>query len=198
MTDEELFEKLRNGEMVDDVAEPFVRWNRVAAEQLRAYNGSFGQPLPQRVAILKKLLKRCGEHVHMEPGFRCEFGFHISIGEHFYANVDFFTIDSAEITIGDHVLIGPRCCIFTANHAIDPEERAASAMYAKPVAIGDRVWLGGNVTILPGVTIGENSIIGAGSVVPKDIPANVIAAGNPCRVIREITEQDKTGYIPSP
>lgn len=136
-----------------------------------------------------------GESAFFELGFRCEFGKHIHIGERFYSNFDCILLDGAEIRIGDDVLFGPRVGIFTTNHAIDPEERAAGACYAKPVSIGNKVWLGANVTVNQGVTIGENTIIGSGSVVTKDIPANVIAVGNPYRILRTITEADKTDYF---
>ena len=107
-------------------------------------------------------------------------------------------LDANPITIGDHVLIGPRVGLYTANHAIDARERIAGGCYARPITIGSGVWIGGNVDIMGGVTIGENSIIGAGSVVTKDIPPHVIAAGTPCRVIREITDRDKTGFTGKP
>ncbi|WP_343064803.1 sugar O-acetyltransferase [Listeria rustica] len=134
---------------------------------------------------------------HFEPDFRCEFGRNISVGDYFYANFDCITLDGGKITIGDYVLFGPRVGIFTTNHAMDALERQHGACYAKPVTIGNNVWLGANVTVNQGVTIGDNTIIGSGSVVRKSIPANVVAVGVPCRVLREITDKDLTGYMTS-
>lgn len=142
------------------------------------------------------MLKSIGTDVHFEPTFRCEFGYNISIGDHFYANFDCIMLDGGGIEIGNHVLFGPKVGIYTSNHATDPWERANGACYAKPVKIGNNVWIGAGVHINQGITIGDNTIIGSGSVVTKNIPANVITGGVPCKVIREITEKDKTGYQP--
>ena len=158
------------------------------------YNASFGKPSEVREAILRRLLKCIGKGVHFEPNFRCEFGYNISIGNNFYANFDCIMLDGGGIEIGDNVLFGPRVGIYTSNHATDMWERIHGACYAKPVKIGNNVWIGAGVNINQGVTIGDNTIIGSGSVITKDIPANVIAAGVPCKVIRKITEADKTGY----
>ncbi len=187
-------ELMLSGKMYNDLTDELVKQREQTVFLTNEYNRSFGQEGVYREAILRKFLKSIGEEVHFEPNFRCEFGFNITIGNHFYANFDCIMLDANTITIGDHVLIGPRVGLYTANHAIDAGERIAGGCYARPIAIGDGVWVGGNVDIMGGVTIGENSIIGAGSVVTKSIPPNVIAAGTPCRVIREITEQDKTGF----
>lgn len=183
-----------SGKMYNDLTDELVKQREQTVFLTNEYNRSFGQEGVYREAILRKFLKSIGEEVHFEPNFRCEFGFNITIGNHFYANFDCIMLDANTITIGNHVLIGPRVGLYTANHAIDAGERIAGGCYARPIVIGDGVWVGGNVDIMGGVTIGENSIIGAGSVVTKSIPPNVIAAGTPCRVIREITEQDKTGF----
>ena len=135
-------------------------------------------------------------NVHFEPTFRCEFGFNIEVGDDFYANFDCVILDGGGVTIGDGVLLGPRVGIYTTNHAIDPAERAAGACVARRVTIGDRVWIGGGVTINPGVVIGDGAVIGAGSVVTRAIPDHVVAVGVPCRVVRRITEADRTGYRP--
>ena len=133
---------------------------------------------------------------HFEPTFRCEFGFNISIGNNFYANFDCVMLDGGGIEIGDNVLLGPKVGIYTSNHAIHPAERVVGGCYAKKVVIKDNVWVGAGVHINQGVTIGENSIIGAGSVVTKYIPPNVVAAVVPCKVLRLITDNDRTGFIP--
>ena len=158
------------------------------------YNNSYGKPASEREEILRRLLKSVGENVYFEPTFRCEFGNHISIGNHFYGNSDCVMLDGGEIEIGDHVMLGPRVGIYTWNYAVDANERAAGVCETKPVRIGNHVCIGGGVQINPGVSIGDHTIIGSGSVVTRDIPANVIAVGVPCRVIRKITEADKREY----
>lgn len=135
-----------------------------------------------------------GENVYFEPPFHCEYGTHIILGENFYANTGCVMLDVAKIRIGNNVMFGPNVSIYTAGHPIHPDSRNSGYEYGIPVTIGNNVWIGGSCVILPGVTIGDNAVIGAGSVVTKDIPANVCAAGNPCRVIREITEEDRPFY----
>ncbi|MDA3965764.1 MULTISPECIES: sugar O-acetyltransferase [Enterococcus] len=186
---------IQSGKMYNDLADTLIQTRQTTMRALLTYNNLYGTDEPARKKILSDLLGSVGESAFFELGFRCEFGKHIHIGERFYSNFDCILLDGAEIRIGDDVLFGPRVGIFTTNHAIDPEERAAGACYAKPVSIGNKVWLGANVTVNQGVTIGENTIIGSGSVVTKDIPANVIAVGNPCRILRTITEADKTDYF---
>lgn len=185
-----------SGKMYNDLTPELVNAREQTVFLTNEYNASFGRPAEEREAILKKLLKSIGTDVHFEPVFRCEFGYNISIGNHFYANFDCVMLDGGGIEIGDHVLFGPRVGIYTSNHGTDAWERINGACYAKLVKIGNNVWVGAGVHINQGVTIGDNAIIGSGSVVTKDIPANVIAAGVPCKVIREITEADKTGYRP--
>ncbi|MEV4459232.1 sugar O-acetyltransferase [Microbispora sp. NPDC049633] len=185
-----------SGRMYNDLTDELVEARRRAVLLTTEYNNSFGRPQQDREAILRRLLRQVGQGCHFEPTFRCEFGFNISIGDHFYANFDCVMLDGGGITIGHHVLFGPRVGIYTSNHAIDAGERAAGACYAKPVTIGDHVWIGGGVTVNPGVTIGDNTIIGSGSVVTRSIPSGVIAVGSPARVLRTITEADKSGYRP--
>jgi maltose O-acetyltransferase len=183
------------GAMYNDLDPALVEARERAVLLSDGYNRSFAQPAPVRAALLARLLGSVGAGVHFEPGFRCEYGRHIHIGNDFYANFDCVMLDAGGIHIGSDVLLGPRVGIYTARHAIDPAERAAGACLAKPVRIGDRVWVGGGVHLNPGVTIGDGAIIGAGSVVTADVPAGVVAAGVPCRVIRAITAQDKTGFL---
>ncbi len=187
-------EIMRSGKMYNDLSDSLVRQREQTVFLTNEYNQSFGKEKTQREAILRKFLHSIGENVHFEPSFRCEFGFHIAIGNNFYANFDCIMLDANYITIGNNVLLGPRVGLYTANHAIDAAERIAGGCYARPIQIGNNVWVGANVDIMGGVTIGDNSIIGAGSVVTKNVPPNVIAAGVPCKVIREITEEDKTGF----
>ncbi len=187
-------EHMLTGAMYNDLTSELVEAREKTVFLTNEYNASFGKPSAEREAILRKLFQSIGKDVHFEPTLRCEFGFNISIGNHFYANFDCVLLDGGGIEIGNHVLFGPRVGIYTSNHAIDATERAAGACYAKPVKIGNNVWIGAGVHINQGVTIGDNTIIGAGSVITKDIPANVIAAGVPCKVIRNITATDKTSY----
>ncbi|MFE9206365.1 sugar O-acetyltransferase [Micromonospora sp. NPDC007230] len=196
MTLEAQREHILSGRMYNDLTDELVQARQRAVLLTTEYNDSFGQPPEQREAILRRLLRAVGRECHLEPMFRCEFGFNISVGDHFYANFDCVMLDGGGITIGDHVLFGPRVGIYTSNHAVDAAERAAGGCYAKPVTIGDHVWIGGGATINQGVTIGDNTIIGSGSVVTRSIPSGVIAVGSPARVLREITDADKTGYRP--
>ncbi|MFU8873835.1 sugar O-acetyltransferase [Micromonospora sp. SL4-19] len=196
MTLEAQRERILSGRMYNDLTDELVQARQRAVLLTIEYNDSFGQPQEQREAILRRLLRAVGRECHFEPTFRCEFGFNISVGDNFYANFDCVMLDGGGINIGDHVLFGPRVGIYTSNHAVDAAERAAGACYAKPVTIGDHVWIGGGVTINQGVTIGDNTIIGSGSVVTRSIPSGVIAVGSPARVLREITDADKTGYRP--
>ena len=183
------------GAVYNDLTDELVQARERAVIATDRYNASFGQPAEVREALLRDLLRHAGTGAFFEPTFRCEFGYNISVGDGFYANFDCVMLDGGGITIGDQVLLGPRVGIYTTNHALDPAERAAGACIAQPVVIGSRVWIGGGVTINPGVTIGDGAVIGSGSVVTSDIPARTVAAGVPARVIRPITEADRTGYL---
>lgn len=148
----------------------------------------------KRTAILRQLIGTIKGNFTITSPFYCDYGSHITIGNNFFANYDCKIIDGAEVTFGDDVRIGPNCCFATANHALDPQMRRDGHMIYQPVTVGNNVWFGANVTVLPGVTIGNDSVIGAGSVVTGDIPAGVFAAGNPCRVIRPLEDADKKKY----
>lgn len=139
-----------------------------------------------RNTLLHSLLGQHGHSIVIEPPFYCDYGKNIVVGENFYANHNLVILDCAKVTIGDNVFIAPNVGIHTAGHPIDAEQRNKGLEFALPVTIGNSVWIGATVTILPGVTIGDNTVIGAGSVVTRDIPSNVIAVGNPCRVLRPI------------
>ena len=145
----------------------------------------------ERMELLKGIFGHLEDDAVIVPPFYCDKGTQIYIGKHFYANTGLLILDEADVRIGNHVFIAPRVCIYTASHPIDAGVRRKDLEVAKGVTIGDDVWIGGNVVINPGVTIGSGVVIGSGSVVTKDIPSGVIAAGNPCRVIREITEEDR-------
>ncbi len=148
----------------------------------------------KRNELLAKLLGKIGSNFYIEPPFRCDYGYNIEIGDNFYSNYGLIILDCARVTIGDNVLIGPNVGIYTAGHPLHHEMRRHEYEYAFPISIGSNVWIGGHVVINPGVSIGENSVIGSGSVVTKDIPSNVIALGNPCKVFRSITDSDKEYY----
>lgn len=148
----------------------------------------------KRRELIYKLLGKIGEPFTIHSPFRCDFGKHIKIGHHFVGNYNLTILDEGLVTIGNNVFIGPNCSIYTIVHALDAEERNKGLMQARPVTIGDNVWIAGNVTVLPGVTIGDGAVIGAGSVVTKDVPAGVVAAGNPCKVLRTIKRTDKAMY----
>lgn len=145
-------------------------------------------------AILAELIGEMGENAVFTPPFWCDYGYNISVGDSFYANHNLVIQDGAKVTFGDNVFIAPNCCFTTAEHPTDPDQRKAGLEIAKPVTVGNNVWIGAGSTVLAGVTIGDNTVIGAGSVVTKSIPANVVAVGVPCRVRREITEADKDRY----
>ncbi|HZK05119.1 MAG TPA: sugar O-acetyltransferase [Actinomycetaceae bacterium] len=194
MTLEEQRQLILSGAMYNDLTDELVEARQRTVIATDRYNASFGRPTEEREALLRELLQRVGRNAHFEPTFRCEFGFNISVGHNFYANFDCVMLDGGGIIIGNNVLFGPRVGIYTSNHAIDAAERAAGACYAKPVVIGNDVWIGGGVTINQGVTIGDGAIVGSGSVVTRSIPARTIAAGVPARVIREITDADRTGF----
>lgn len=147
-----------------------------------------------RKEMINQFFCKTGEEFSIQSPFYCDFGFNISIGENFFSNYNLVILDVAPVTIGDNVLFGPNVSLYTAGHPIHPISRNSSYEYGIPITIGDNVWLGGNVVVTPGVTIGENSVVAAGSVVVKDIPANVVAAGNPCKVIREIRDEEIDYY----
>ncbi len=142
----------------------------------------------------KKLLGKSDDAL-VNPPFYCDYGFHIEVGKNFYANYNCTIVDVAKVVIGDNCMLAPNVSIYTAGHPVHPASRNSLYEYGIGVTIGDNVWIGGNTVILPGVHIGSNTVIGAGSVVTKDIPDWVIAAGNPCRVIRRITEADRKYYF---
>lgn len=155
-------------------------------EIIHEYNQLAPSQTDRRLRILKGLLGNIADdEIIINQPFYCDYGKQISVGRRFFANFHLTILDEARVTIGDDCFIGPNVSIYTACHSTDPVERNSRREWAEPVTIGDNVWIGGSVTILPGVTIGNNVTIGAGSVVTKDIPDNVVAVGNPCRVVKK-------------
>lgn len=144
--------------------------------------------------LLKKIFGKMGDDVTVNSPFWCDYGYNTTVGDYFFANHNCQILDGGKVTFGNNVFIAPNCCFTTAEHALDAEQRNEGLEVALPITIGNNVWIGAGTTVLGGVTIGDNTVIGAGSVVTKDIPANVIALGVPCRVFREITEEDKHRY----
>ncbi len=189
------WERIESGLVYNDFdADLFDR--RVRAKKLfRAYNKTEDDETELRQQLLQQLFKKIGRNVWIEPDFRCEFGTNITIDDDVYINFGCIILDCAEVTIGFHTLLGPNVGLYAANHSIDATERINGGCQGKPIHIGNNVWLGGDVKVVPGVSIGDNTIIGTGSIVTKDIPSNVIAVGNPCHVIREITKEDRTPYF---
>jgi maltose O-acetyltransferase len=158
----------------------------VAQDLASAYNATTSRQGPLRRELLGKLLGEVGEDTLIRPPLYVDYGSNIRIGARTFANFGLVALDVASITIGDDVQIGPNVQLLTPTHPLDPEPRRDKWEAAEPIVIGDNVWLGGGVIVLPGVTIGENTVVGAGSVVTKNLPANVVAVGNPARVIREL------------
>lgn len=144
--------------------------------------------------LIREILGKTGENVYVEAPFRCDYGYNIEVGENFYANYNLVILDVGRVKIGKNAQFAPNVAIYTAGHPVHPDSRNSGYEYGIDITIGDNVWLGGNTVIMPGVHIGNNVVIGAGSVVTKDIPDDVVAAGNPCRVLRSITEEDRKYY----
>lgn len=160
-------------------------------ELLYDFNQSRPSEGEKRNKIIRKVFAEVGENCYIEPPLYANWGCNTHVGKNFYANFSLTLVDDADIYIGDHVMIAPNVIIATGTHPIDPDLREQVYQYNLPIHIGNRVWIGAGAIILPGVTIGDDSVIGAGSVVTKDIPPGVVAVGNPCRVLREISEKDK-------
>jgi maltose O-acetyltransferase len=162
--------------------------------KIREYNMLEPGDRDRRNDLIREILGKTGKELFIEVPFRCDYGYNIEVGENFYANFNLVILDVAKVKIGDNVMMAPNVAIYTAGHPVHPVSRNSGYEYGIPITIGNNVWIGGNVVINPGVNIGDNVIIGAGSVVTKDIPANMIAVGNPCRSVKEITEEDRKYY----
>jgi maltose O-acetyltransferase len=163
-----------------------VAAHRRAQALLARFNATAAEAGEERRALLTDLFARFGDEAVLKPTLRCDYGFNITIGDRTFVNFDCVFLDCQRITIGDEVQIAPGVHLYTATHPLDAKARRSGIEYARPVTIGDGVWLGGGVIVCPGVTIGENTVVGAGSVVTRDLPANVVAAGNPCRILRRL------------
>lgn len=188
-------EKMLQGMWYDANYDEGLLEERLQAEELYfAYNQTGPRETERKEQLLQALFPNMEKEVVILSPIYTDYGYNCRIGEATFINHGAYLMDAGKITVGSHCFIGPNCGMYTAIHAMLPEERNRGIERAKPIVLGDNVWLGGDVTILPGVTIGSNTVIGAGSVVTKDIPSGVVAAGNPCRVMREITQADATEY----
>ncbi|GEL94644.1 sugar O-acetyltransferase [Cellulomonas composti] len=185
---------MATGAVYDDLTPELIDARRRAVLATNAYNAAYGGSQEQREELLRAVVGGAGEGANLEPTFRCEFGTNIRLGARFFANFDCVLLDGAPITIGDDVLVGPKVGFYTSDHSLDRAERVAGACVARPITVGDGVWIAGGVTVLGGVRIGTGSVIGAGSVVMRDVPPGVVAVGNPARVLRPITQADRTGF----
>lgn len=192
MTEQEKMEKglLYNANYDEELLEA-----RMACKDLCfAFNQLKPSQVPEQEEIIRKLLGKVGPNFCITAPFWCDYGSNIEIGAYFYTNHNCIILDGARVTFGDYVFIAPNCTFSTAGHPLDAKQRDEGLEYAYPITVGDHVWFGAGVTVLPGVTIGSNTVIGAGSLVNRDIPSGVVAVGNPCRVLRAITEDDKKKY----
>lgn len=186
------YEKMKKGLLYDPGDEEIVKEQVPFLDRLYEYNQLKPSQIKEKEAYLKEVFAQCGENCYIEIPFHANFGgHHVHLGNNVYANFNLTLVDDGHIYIGDRVMIGPNVTIATAGHPIDPELRGKNLQYNKDVHIGDNAWIGAGVVIMPGITIGKNTVIGAGSIVTRDIPDNVVAVGNPCKVLRKVSDRDK-------
>ena len=189
-------EKQHNGEIYQPMDEEITRQQMVYLDNLRLYNEIPHVQMDRREAMLRQMFAEVGEGCYIESPFYANFGgHHVHLGNNVYTNFNLTLVDDTHIYIGDCTMIGPNVTIATAGHPIELGLRSRGLQYNMPVHIGKNCWLGAGVIVMPGVTIGDNTVIGAGSIVTRDIPANVVAVGNPCRVMRPVGERDRQYYF---
>ena len=189
-------DKMHTGELYLPGDVEIMKEQQICLDKLYDYNMTRPTESEKRQKLLKEMFAEIGEDCYIEPPFHANWGGkHVHFGKCVYANFNFTAVDDTHIYVGDYTMFGPNVILATAGHPILPELREEAYQYNMPVHIGKNCWLGAGVIVLPGVTIGDNTVIGAGSVVTKDIPSNVVAVGNPCRVLREINEHDKKYYF---
>lgn len=187
-------EKMLEGLLYDaNYNEEIVKEREKSKDLCYEYNQLRPSDSENQKAIMSKLLGKIREGFYITAPFYCDYGYNIEIGNNFYTNHNCVILDGAKVTFGNNIFIAPNCCFSTAGHPIDSEQRNVGLEFAHPIKVGNNVWFGAGVIVLPGITIGDDVVIGAGSIVTKDIPSGVIAVGNPCKVIRKITEEDKKG-----
>lgn len=183
-------EKMLDGELYDPLDQQLTDERTKTRLLVKALNDSREDDTEERTRILKELIPRAGIGLWMQPPFYCDYGSNMIVGEKVFFNFNCVVLDVTYVTIGSRTLFGPNVQIYTATHPVEYRERASGLEFAKPINIGEDVWVGGSAIICPGVNIGDRSIIGAGSVVTRDIPADVFAAGNPCKVIRSLSDSN--------
>lgn len=189
-------DKMHTGELYLPGDMEIMKEQQICLDKLYDYNMTRPTESEKRQELLKEMFAEIGEDCYIEPPFHANWGGkHVHFGKCVYANFNFTAVDDTHIYVGDYTMFGPNVILATAGHPILPKLRQEAYQYNMPVHIGKNCWLGAGVIVLPGVTIGDNTVIGAGSVVTKDIPSNVVAVGNPCRVLREINEHDKKYYF---
>ncbi|HUX57502.1 MAG TPA: sugar O-acetyltransferase [Bacteroidales bacterium] len=179
-------EKMLSGELYKAFGEELFNERQKAKGLIFDFNNLHPGEVNKRNEIIRSLFGKTGHEFFIEPPFRCDYGYNIEIGEKFYSNFNLIILDCAKVKIGNNVLMASNVNIYTAGHPLDFKLRNQEFEYAYPVTIGDNVWIGGNVVVNPGITIGDNSVIGSGSIVTQNIPDNVVAVGNPCRVLRQL------------
>lgn len=185
----EIFDLMLSGEIYDATHPELIKRLETTREKLWEFNQLRPSLKEEQRAILKELFGSCGRQFQINQPFHCDYGSNIYIGENFFANFNLTILDEAEVRMGDNCFIGPNVSIYTACHPLEVEQRNKALEWAEPVHIGNNVWIGGSVTILPGVTVGDNVVIGAGATVTRDIPSNVVVAGNPAKVIKTLDPQ---------
>lgn len=191
-----VYEKMHSGELYLSGDEDLVAEQLTYLEKLYDFNQTRPTQQFERTELLKSMFAEIGDGCYIEPPLHSNWGGrHVHFGKGVYANFNLTLVDDTHIYVGDYTMLGPNVVLATAGHPILPELRPLAYQYNLPIHIGENCWLGAGVIVLPGVTIGKNSVIGAGSVVTKDIPENVVAVGNPCRVLRQINERDKEFYF---
>ncbi len=188
-------DKQHSGELYITTDESILTKQRLCLEKLYAFNQTSPSEMEKREAMLRDMFAEIGENCYIEPPLHANWGgAHVHFGKNVYANFNLTLVDDTHIYVGDHTMLGPNVTIATAGHPILPALREQAYQYNLPVHIGRNCWLGAGVIVLPGVSIGDNTVVGAGSVVTKDLPADVVAVGNPCRVLRPIGERDRMYY----
>lgn len=192
----DIYEKMHNGDLYLPNDEQIMQQQTICLDRLYDYNMTRPTEDKKREAMLKEMFAEIGEGCYIEPPFHSNWGGkHVHFGKFVYANFNLTLVDDTHIYVGDYTMLGPNVTVATAGHPILPELREQVYQYNSPVHIGRNCWIGAGVIIVPGITIGDNTVIGAGSVVTKNIPKNVVAVGNPCKILREINEHDKKYYF---
>lgn len=179
-------EKMLAGDLYDPSDSELAKDRQTARQLVRIYNQTTETEIVKRVNLLKKLLGSSGENVYMEPNIRFDYGYNTYVGDNFFANFDCTILDVCEVRFGDNCMLGPSVQIYTATHPLHPTERNSGLEYGKPITFGNNVWIGGSSVINPGVTISNNVVIAAGSVVTKNVPDNVVVGGNPAKLIKHL------------